>query len=76
MPLTTPFVSPLTYPIIKLSKLVNEARQLGRETFSSIVDAVIVKNWLKRVSDTLTNIKLDELKLRVATKLMDKSAIV
>ena len=33
------------------------------------------KNWLKRVSDTLTDMELDDdLKLRVATRLIDKSA--
>ena len=44
-------------------------------TFSGTVDAIAAKNSLKRVSDTLTNMKLDdELKLRVATRLLDKSA--
>ena len=41
------------------------------------MDAVATKNWLKRVSNILTDIELDnELKLRVATRLLDKSAIV
>ena len=48
---------------------------MGCETFSGIVDAVAIKNCLKRISDTLTDIELDdELKLRVATKVIDKSA--
>ena len=48
---------------------------MGCKTFSSTIDAVVVKIWLKRVSDTLTDIELDdELKLRVATRLIDKSA--
>ena len=39
------------------------------------MDVVIVTNWLKRVFDTLTDIELDDdLKLRVVTRLMDKSA--
>ena len=47
---------------------------MGCETFSSLVDAVAAKNWLKRVSNTLTDMKLeDDLKLRVATRLIDKS---
>ena len=47
---------------------------MGCETFSSTVNAVVVKNWLKRVLDTLIDMELDdELKLRVATKLIDKS---
>ena len=33
------------------------------------------KNWLKRISNTLTDMELDnDLKLRVTTKLIDKSA--
>ena len=41
------------------------------------MDAVAVKNWLKRISDTLIDMELnDELKLRVATRLMDKSAAI
>ena len=34
------------------------------------MDSVMAKNWLKRVSDTLIDMKLDDdLKLRVATRL-------
>ena len=48
---------------------------MGCETYSSSVDVVAIKNYLKKVFDTLTDIDLeDELKLRVATKLSDKSA--
>ena len=72
----TTFVPPSAQPIMKLYKLVKEARQFGCETCSSTVDAVAAKNWLKRVFDTLTNIKLDnELKQRVATRLIDKSVV-
>ena len=61
--------------MVNLSKLIKETRQLGCETFSRLVDAVVAKNWLKRVFDTLTNMELeDDLKLRVATRLIDKSA--
>ena len=75
MPPMAPFITPLAQPTLKLSKLVKEARQLGCETFSGTVGVVVVKNWQKRVSDTLTNMKLDdELKLRMASRLMDKSA--
>ena len=71
-----PFVSPPTQPTLKLSKLVKETRQVGCETFSDTVDAIAAKNQLKKVSDILTDIKLDdELKLRVATRLMDMSAV-
>ena len=72
-----PLVTPPAQSTLKLSKLVKEARQLGYETFSGTIDTVAVKNWLKRVSDKLTDMELDdELKLRVATRLMDKSVII
>ena len=73
-PMATP-TQPPTQPAIKLSKLLKEARQLDCETFSGTVDVVAANNWLKRVSDTLTGMELnDELKLMVATRLIDKSA--
>ena len=60
---------------IKLSKLIKEVRTLGCETFSGTVDAVVAKNWLKKVSDTLNDMELDDdLKLKMATRLIDKSA--
>ena len=49
VPPMAPLVTPPAQPTLKLSKLVNEARQLGYKTFSSTLDAVTVKNWLKRV---------------------------
>ena len=55
--------------------MVKKARQLGCETSSGSIDAVITRNWLKRVSDTLTDMELeDDFKLRVAIRLIDKSA--
>ena len=72
-----PFVPTPSQLVVKLSKLVNEERQLGCETFSGIIDTVAVKNWLKKVSDTLIDMELnDELKLRVTTRLIDKSATI
>ena len=57
-----------------MSKLVKKARQLDCETFSGPVDAGLAKNRLKRVSDILTDMELDDdLKFRVATRLIDKS---
>ena len=59
---------------MKLSKLVKEARLLGCETFSGTIDAIVAKNWLKKIFDTLTDVELDDsLKLKVATRLMNKS---
>ena len=75
MPTTTTTAQPSAQPIVKLSKLVKKAKQLGYKTFLGLVDAVVVKNWLKRVSNTLTDMELDDdLKLKVATRLVNKSA--
>ena len=50
---------------------------MGCETFSSLVDAVAAKNWLKRVFDTLIDMELEnDLKLRVATRLIDMSIAI
>ena len=58
-----------------LSKLVKEAKQLGCQTFSSTIDVVAAKKWLRKVSDTLSDMELDdELKLKIVTRLIDKSA--
>ena len=69
------FAQPSTQQGVKLSKLVKEARLLGCEMFSGSVDAIVAKNWLKKVSDTIVDMELeDNLKLKVATRLLDKSA--
>ena len=40
------------------------------------MDGLAAKNWLKESQNTLIDMELDdELKLRVATRLIDKSAI-
>ena len=47
---------------------------MGCESLFDIVDAIATKNWLKRVSNTLTDMELDdELKLRVVIRLINKS---
>ena len=59
---------------MKLFKLVKKARLLGCQTFSGSTDALVAKNWLKKIFDTLTDMELDDsLKLKMATRLMDKS---
>ena len=77
---TTTFAQPAAlqqWQGVKLSKLVKKARQLGCETFFGSVDAVVARNWLKRVFDTLADMELDDdLKLIVATKLIDKIAAI
>ena len=55
MPYTITFPQPSTHTGIKLSKLVKEARLLGCEIFFWLIDAVVARNWLKRVSDTLVD---------------------
>ena len=53
--------------VVKLSKLVKKARLRS-------VDVVVARNSLKKVFDTLTNMEVeDNLKLRVVTKLTDRS---
>ena len=66
---------PSTQTVPKLSKLVKEARLLGCQTFSGSADAIVAKNWIKKVSDTMIDMELDDThKLRVATRLLDQSA--
>ena len=72
-PLTT-FAQPSTQSGMKLSKLVKKARLLGCETFLGTIDAIVAKNWLKKIFDTLIDMELnDSFKLKVTTRLMDKS---
>ena len=76
-PPPTTFAQPSTQQGVKLSKLVKETKLLGCETFSGLVDAIMAKNWLKKISDTMINMKLeDNLKLKLATRLMDKSGAI
>ena len=77
MPSTATFPQPSTNVRTKLSKLIKEARTLGCEIFSRSVDTIVAKSWLKRVYDTLIDMELDdELKLKVATRLIDKSTAI
>ena len=60
---------------MKLSKLVKKARLRSYETFSRTVDAIVAKNWMNNITDTMVDMELeDNLKLKVAIRLMDKSA--
>ena len=48
---------------------------MGCETFSRSIDAIVAKNWLKKISNKMIDMELkNNLKLKVATRLMDKSA--
>ena len=74
VPPPTTSTQPSTQQEIKLSKLVKKARLLGCETFSRSVDAIVAKNWMKNITDTMIDMELeDSLKLKVATRLIDKS---
>ena len=71
-PLPTTYAQPSTQSGVKLSKLVKKARLLGCQTFSGSVNAIMAKNWIKKVSDTMVDMELeDTLKLRVAMRLLD-----
>ena len=49
---------------------------MGHETFFGTADVVAARNWLKRVFDTLMDMDLeDDLKLKIASRLIDKSAV-
>ena len=74
MPPTIIYGQPSAQPGVKLSKLLEEVRQLGCETLPGLVDVVVANNWLKMVSSTLIDMELDDdLELRVAMRLIDKS---
>ena len=71
-PPQTAHAQPFVQPVVKLSKLVKEARLLGCQTFSRTADAIVAKNWIKKVSNTMIDMELDDThKLRVATRLLD-----
>ena len=57
-----------------LSKLLKEARQLGCSTFDGTCDAIVAKNWLRKATTTLEDMGDDEMKLKVATRLLEKIA--
>ena len=74
-PPPTTFAQPSTQQGVKLSKLVKEVRLLSCETFSGSVDAIVAKNWMEKITNIMIDMELeDNLKLKVATRLMDKIA--
>ena len=74
-PLPTIFAQPSTQQGVKLSKLVKKAKLLGCEIFFGSGDAIVAKNWMKKITDTMVDMELeDSLKLKLATRLIDKSA--
>ena len=71
----TTFAQPSTQQGVNLSKHVKETKLLGCETFFELVDAIMAKNWLKKITDIMIDMKLeDSLKLKVAMRLINKSA--
>ncbi|EOY08397.1 Gag protease polyprotein [Theobroma cacao] len=74
VPPTTPLVPP---PIqdVSISKKLKEARQLGCVSFTGELDATVAKDWINQVSETLSDIGLDDdMKLMVATRLLEMRA--
>ena len=60
-----------------LSKLVKEACQLGCSTYEGTSDAIVAKQWLKKVVATFDDMSLvNVLKLKVAIRLLDKRVSV
>ncbi|XP_039115300.1 uncharacterized protein LOC120250538 [Dioscorea cayenensis subsp. rotundata] len=60
---------------LALSKLLKEARQLGCGSFDGTSDAMIAKEWVKRVIATFDDMSLGgETRLRVATRLLEGRA--
>ena len=56
----TTFAQPSTQQGVKLSKLVDEVRLLGCETFSGTMGAIMAKNWMKRIIDTMIDMELED----------------
>ncbi|EOY19000.1 Gag protease polyprotein [Theobroma cacao] len=74
VPPATPLVPP---PIqdVSISKKLKEARQLGCVSFTCELDATVAKDWINQVSETLSDMGLDDdMKLMVATRLLEKRA--
>ncbi|EOY26216.1 Gag protease polyprotein [Theobroma cacao] len=74
VPPTTPLVPPPVQDV-SISKKLKEARQLGCVSFTGELDATVAKDWINQVSETLSDMKLnDDMKLMVATRLLEKRA--
>ncbi|EOY31685.1 Uncharacterized protein TCM_038736 [Theobroma cacao] len=74
VPPATPLVPP---PIqdVSISKKLKEARQLGCVSFTGELDATVAKDWINQVSETLSDMGLDDdMKLMVAMRLLEKRA--
>ncbi|EOX93975.1 Gag protease polyprotein [Theobroma cacao] len=74
VPLTTPLVPPPVQDV-SISKKLKEVRQLGCVSFTGELDATRAKDWINQVSETLSDMRLDDdMKLMVATRLLQKRA--
>ncbi|EOY13861.1 Gag protease polyprotein [Theobroma cacao] len=78
VPPIVPPVTPLVPPPVQdvsISKKLKEARQLGCVSFTGELDATVAKDWINQVSETLSDMRLDDdMKLMVATRLLEKRA--
>ncbi|EOX94106.1 DNA/RNA polymerases superfamily protein [Theobroma cacao] len=74
VPPATPLVPPPVQDV-SISKKLKEARQLGCVSFTGELDATVAKDWINQVSETLSDMGLDDdMKLMVATRLLKKRA--
>ncbi|WRX30368.1 zinc finger protein [Theobroma cacao] len=74
VPPATPLVPPPVQDV-SISKKLKEARQLSCVSFTGELDATVAKDWINQVSETLSDMGLDDdMKLMVATRLLEKSA--
>ncbi|EOX94156.1 Gag protease polyprotein [Theobroma cacao] len=78
VPPMVPPVTPLVPPPVQdvsIFKKLKEARQLGCVSFTGELDATVAKDWINQVSETLSDMRLDDdMKLMVATRLLEKRA--
>ncbi|WRX23681.1 Retrotransposon gag domain - like 10 [Theobroma cacao] len=75
VPPPPPLLVPPQAPDVSISKKLKEARQLSCISFKGDLDATAAKDWIIQVSETLNDMRLDDdMKLMVATRLLEKRA--
>ncbi|CAH9127734.1 unnamed protein product, partial [Cuscuta epithymum] len=61
-----------TKPLIRISKYLREARELGCKSFTGVGDISVAADWISKLKETAEDMELTEpLKLTVATKLLE-----
>ncbi|WRX11508.1 Reverse transcriptase domain - like 10 [Theobroma cacao] len=78
VPPIVPPVTPLVPPPVQdvsIFKKLKKASQLGCVSFTGELDATVAKDWINQVSETLSDMRLDDdMKLMVATRLLENRA--